>query len=320
MRNNARMIIRWLVVVLATCGACTWAQQPSAEPDLPISGPKNLPPINRKTDEKLVHRPAFTTRPAGSAKTDEKELERPGPHNTGVRDQKNLKRSGKIEAADGQVIENLFIAGSIKANDTKNVIIRNCVIDGMGAHYGIQSRGAVDLVIENCEIYNVASAAIYGDGFTARGNNISQSKGDGIKPGANCVIEGNYIHTLGFGTTGAHADGVQIRGGKNIRIIGNYFDMPRNRPDTHSNAGVFIQGMKGKRGTRDILVERNWFRGGNFTIHAYSDGDDPTTIKILNNRFYQGEAQYGCGKIQPGVEWSGNVFEVSGAAAGPQSK
>ena len=273
----------------------------------------------KASEETLVNRP---TRPRDkNGKPIDEVAERPGPDNTGVKDQKNLKRAAKIKVTDGQVIENLFITGGIKASDTKDVVIRNCVIDAGGDRYGVVCQGATNLVIEHCEIYNMASAGVYGDGFTARFNQVSQSKGDGFKAGNNVVIEGNYVHTLGFNSPGAHADGVQIRGSKNIKIIGNYFDMPINNPETHSNAGVFIQGFKEKQRTaEDILVERNWFRGGNFTVAAYSDGGDASTIRIIDNRFYQGEARYGCGKLQEGVVWTGNVFDGSGAPAAPNAK
>jgi hypothetical protein len=84
---------------------------------------------------------------------------------------------------------------------------------------------------------------------------------------------------------------------------------------------VFIQGDKPKqRPTEDVLVEGNWCRGGNFTIQAFSDGGDAGTIKIVNNRFFQGESRYGCGKLENGVVWSGNVFDGTGAMASPQAK
>ena len=44
--------------------------------------------------------------------------------------------------------------------------------------------------------------------------------GDGFKPGFNALIAGNYVTELGWNAPTAHADGVQINGGSNVRIIG----------------------------------------------------------------------------------------------------
>jgi len=268
-----------------------------------------------------------TTEPAVVARPTPKVLikpaddrEQPGPDNTGVADQKNLKISRKVTAVSDQVIENLFITGGVVANDTKNVIIRNCLIDAAGGRYGIQCQNAQNLVIERCEIYNMSSAGVYGDGFTARANVVYQSAGDGFKPGHDCVIEGNWVHTLGYKSPTAHADGVQIRGGSNVKIIGNYFELPIDEADTKSNSAVFIQGVKGKQGSTDILVEHNWCKGGNFTIHGFSDGGDASTIRVINNRFYRGSSRYGVGRLADGVLWKGNTFEDGESRADPADR
>ncbi len=248
------------------------------------------------------------------------EPEQPGPDNTGVADQKNLKISGKVVAQSGQVIENLFITGGIVANDTKGVIIRNCLIDAAGGRYGVQCQQATGLLIERCEIYNTGSAGVYGDGFTAKANVVYQSAGDGFKPGHDCVIEANWVHTLGYKSPNAHADGVQIRGGSNVKVIGNYFDLPIDRPDTRTNSAVFIQGVKNKQPSTDILVERNWCKGGNFIIHGYSDGGDATTIRVINNRFYRGSARFGVARLADGVQWRGNTYDDGQTRVNPSDR
>ncbi len=269
----------------------------------PVRGPETTQPTSRPHDRHA-----------------EGEYEQPGPDNTGVADQKNLKISQKITAVNDQVIENLFITGGIVANDTKNVIIRNCLIDAGGARYGLVCQRATNLLIEHCEIYNTSSTGVFGDGFTAKWNNVYQSAGDGFKPEQDCVVESNWVHHLGYKSPNAHADGAQIRGGHNVKIIGNYFDMPTNLPDCKSNSSIFIQGVKGKNPTTDVLFAHNWCKGGNFTIHAYSDGGDATTIRIENNRFYRGSSHFGVGSIERGVLWKGNVFEENDQPAMPGDK
>jgi len=289
----------------------------SVTPMPPTVEPTLAPTTEPSSDQATVPpRAEPATRRAKAAD----DLEQPGPDNTGVADQKKLKISGKIVARSGQVIENLFITGGIVASDTRNVVIRNCLIDGGGGWYGLYCAKAVNLTIEHCEVYNMTAAAIAGDGFTARWNNVYQSGGDGFKAGDACVIESNWVHTLGFKDPKAHADGVQIRGGSNVKIIGNYFDMPLDEPDAKSNASVFIQGIKGKRPASDIVIERNWMRGGNFSIHAYTDGGDGSTIKVFKNRFYRGSARYGVISMENGVVFRDNVFDEDDSRCNAGSK
>jgi len=274
-------------------------------------------PATRPADELRLDRPA--TKPAEKLQADN-EPQQPGPDNTGVADQKNLKISQKVMAVNGNVIENLFITGGVVANDTHNVVIRNCVIDAAGGRYGVMAAKAQGLVIEHCEIYNMTEAGVYGDGFTAKWNVVYQSGGDGFKPGHDCVIEANWVHTLGYKNPSAHSDGVQIRGGSNVKVVGNYFDLPLDKPETKSNSAVFIQGFAGRNGSSDILVEGNWCKGGNFAIHGFSNGADPATIRIVNNHFYRGSPRYGFAQLEAGVVWKGNTYEDGESRANPSDK
>lgn len=234
----------------------------------------------------------------------------PTPQNTGPDRSKSFKTVGGFVAKSNTVYENLKINGMIDARNTTGVIIRNCIINGGrtsgggGVAYSVRCDGANKLVVENCEMSYFASAAIFGSGFKAIGNYVHHSGGDGFKPTTDAVIQGNYVSHLGYAAPDAHADGVQIRDGHDITIVANFFDMPNNITNTRANAALFVQGSN--EGSYNITYEGNWARGGNFTIRAYSDNGDASSIKIVNNFFWKGYSRFGLGNNEDGVIWSGN--------------
>ncbi len=235
---------------------------------------------------------------------------RPSETSTGVDPDVKLTTVSNFTAASNHTYTNLHINGQVTLTDMTNVTFINCIIDAGGKAYDVRCDGASNVTIQSCELVNAGSAGIYGDGFTAIDNFVHQSGGDGFKAGDNVVIAGNYVTDLGWYTPNAHADGVQIRGGTNIRIVGNYFDMPNGVSNTKSNSALFLQLT-----ATNVVFDSNWVLGGNFSIHAYSDtaGGNPT-IKITSNVFYSGSTQYGFGSIGSGVVWLSNVTN-SGAAA-----
>lgn len=235
---------------------------------------------------------------------------KPGPHNTGPSDPTLLETIGPMTVTkDGTVIENVRIDGSlvIRAN---NVTVRNFVIDGRGARYGIRcSYGHQNLLIEDGEIFNVASACIYGGGFTARRLNLHESGGDGLKTRGNTVVESCWIHHLGK-APGAHADCNQTRSGQSFVFRGNFFDLPIDiRAPYKSNACLIIQTGLGP--IDDVLIENNWLTGGNFTIYVTDKGSGygpPTNVRILNNRFGR-EYRYGVLQMFGYVHVEGNRWD-----------
>lgn len=230
---------------------------------------------------------------------------------TGISPGVALKSVAGIKWASGATYSNLRINGQVTLTGLTNVMLINCVIDAGGATYGVRCDKATNITIKNCEILNTAAAGIYGDGFQAIGNYIHKSSGDGIKPGSNVLIQGNYITQLGWNAPDAHADGIQIRDGDNIKIVGNFFDMPNGVPNTKANCALFLQ-----LDVTNVTFDGNWVRGGNFGMHVYSDTTGGNaTIKITNNVFYHGSTQYGFGNIGSGVVWTGNVTDAGKMAA-----
>lgn len=259
---------------------------------------------------------------------------RPSAATTGPASNTNFATSAGIKAVSNMVYENLDITGQITIpTGVVNVTIRNCKIHG--ADYGVKAPGgtggAANVKIYNNKIYDVASAGIYGDNFTASYNEIYRSGGDGFKPGDNTIIEYNFVHDLGWQTKAQndyclqyggcpHADGIQMQGASNVIIRNNFFYMPSpgNKLEdgstysyptgyvTHSNRTIFLQKAPGNK----ISVVGNWLWSGNDYSLQMFDSTLPGSITVTNNVLYAGMLSGAFGWLQSGIVWSGNVDQL----------
>lgn len=126
----------------------------------------------------------------------------------------------------------------------------------------------------------------------------------GIDPTANSVIQDNWIHGLvqtGTASAPTHLDGIFSQGGGNIRIDGNYVDVPV-RSDT--TAAIFIQ----DRGSTDtgISITDNYLSGGAFTLRNQSG----INVDVERNTFAQsvwGAVGDTSGYSGTYGTWTGNV-------------
>lgn len=126
----------------------------------------------------------------------------------------------------------------------------------------------------------------------------------GIDPTANSIIQDNWIHGLvqtGTASAPTHLDGIFSQGGGNIKIDGNYVDVPV-RSDT--TAAIFIQ----DRGSTDtgISITDNYLNGGAFTLRNQTG----INVDVENNTF--ANSVWGAvGDLSgyPGTygTWTGNV-------------
>jgi 3-phytase len=235
---------------------------------------------------------------------------------TGRPDAKNTGTTGTLKTIDqsqlglksGTTYSNLIIKGQVDVRYVSNVTFVNCVFDAGGSKWAVRADGTgTNRVFKNCEMKNMASCSVYGSNFSMYSCYVHDSQGDGIKPGQNVLIQGCYLTRLGM-SDGAHADGVQIRGGSNIKIIGNFFNMPTNAAGTNTNSSMFLQ-----LDAKNVTFDGNWCIGGNYTVCAYPD-TAPTTIKVTNNIFYTGTPRFGFGHVYDGVLWSGNVTDTGKTA------
>ncbi|MCB9906271.1 MAG: LamG domain-containing protein [Planctomycetes bacterium] len=218
---------------------------------------------------------------------------RPGPTNTGPTDPSILQTMGSMTITqNGFVLQNARIYGTIDVQ-ANNVTIRNFIQDAGGQAYGIRcNNGNTGLVVEDGEIYNVASAHIYGGGFSAYRLNLHESGGDGFKTISNVLVEGCWVHHLGT-ADGAHADCNQTRVGGNLTFRGNYFDLPIDIGQPYKQNACWIV-QTGEGAIDNVLIENNWLNGGNYSIfienkwttnNSLPNYGDPTNVRILNNRF-----------------------------------
>lgn len=126
----------------------------------------------------------------------------------------------------------------------------------------------------------------------------------GIDPTANSVIQDNWIHGLvqtGTASAPTHLDGIFSQGGGNIKIDGNYVDVPV-RSDT--TAAIFIQ----DRGSTDtgISITNNYLNGGAFTLRNQTG----INVDVENNTFANSVwGSVGDLSGYPGTygTWAGNV-------------
>jgi hypothetical protein len=126
----------------------------------------------------------------------------------------------------------------------------------------------------------------------------------GIDPTGGSVIQDDWIHDLvqtGTSSAPTHLDGIFSQGGGDIKIDGNYVDVPV-RSDT--TAAVFIQDL----GSTDtgISITNNYLSGGAFTLRDQTG----INVDVENNTFAQSVwGPVGDLTGYPGTygTWAGNV-------------
>lgn len=276
------------------------ATQPPTEP------PTTQPPTTQPPTEPPATQPAAA---------------KPGPHNTGftVPASELVKWAGGATTKDGQIIENVDIGPNARIDVRhSNVTIKNFRLNGGTQIYPINvAVGVTGLVVEDGEIIGGTGAAIYGHHWTARRLNVHHCGSDGFKPFSFVTIEGCWVHHLGT-SPGSHADGAQIGEGglhgklaEKFIVRGNNWDMPIPLPGTASNACLFINPATGDGKLSDVLIEDNWFNGGNYTLYILGNS---TNVRVRNNRFGR-NYRYGILSLYaPRPVWENNVWEDTGAA------
>jgi len=148
--------------------------------------------------------------------------------------------------ANGQVVKDLIVNGTIDTAGYDDVVIENVVVKGQGANTGapflIKTGSSNRVKVRYSEIYSSIGYPAMGIGtgnYTSLRNNIHHVSdahrvnlsGSATPDATLAVIEGNYVHdTIMWSPDPAqaradnktHSDAlVQLEGGKNIRIVGN---------------------------------------------------------------------------------------------------
>jgi hypothetical protein len=307
-----------------------------------LTPPTNMPtpPVTESTNPSPAPAPSEPSGPPRS--NEEYGTYQPGPSTTGYDASTtltpyNAETTDSFTLTKGGVIENKIIYGDLKYKGSDNLLIKNCLLVG-GRHQSSYTSAIVDLNSTRSGVVTIQDSTIRAraprdnrDGITgykyrAYRNDVSKTVdgfGAFVVPSragtkdADIVIAGNYVHNLGYTyrnqtahTDGTHNDGLQIQGGRNIKVTGNYFNMTSfTMPDGGTNpnkpwligtnnangVGVMVQDNTGAGIDNTVIVEKNYFAKGLANI-----GIKPGINFVLSeNKFYR-ETAY-----KPGGGWSG---------------
>lgn len=213
--------------------------------------------------------------------------------------------AGLVVTTDGAVVERLDITGTIDVR-ADDVVIRDTRVRATDPYLVRVHRGATGTRIENVELDGLGSTAtvgIAGSDVQVRRADISGVV-DGVKAGSRSRYEECWIHDLSTGD-GAHADGIQVEGGRDILIRGNLIDA------SGANSALIVKADTGL--IADVTVGQNVFRGGNYTLYVLGEGPRTSArhpasdVAVRANRF-QGGYRYGHRHVASveGFRWLGN--------------
>lgn len=314
-KGNVRLAVgAALVGALITAGiGLGWQslRQPAAEPSSTAttapSDPTTPTPTSNPTTAPSTSNPSDPARPSPAGF--------PNADTTGVRPGVALTNSDSIVVDKaGTVIERLRVKGRIVV-EADDVTIRDTLVEGGGTHYPIRiARGVKNVLIEHVEVQNDPGGGIgiffNGGTGTVRHANIHTAT-DGIRVQADDVtIEYSYIHDLRR-SEGGHHDSIQIRSGANTTIRGNTLLPYVASTDDPMNAAIQI-GSLAKGPLVNLVVEKNFMDGGNYTING---GKDVESGSFIGNTFGP-HARYGVRSGMPaGVEWRDNKMAGTGKMA-----
>ena len=263
------------------------------------------PPATSPPASPVTRTPPAMPLPAGSF---------PDASTTGVRPGTTLRLSGSIAtSSDGQVIEDLDIAGSVRVQHD-DVTIRNVRVRSAGQAISILDN--TGLVVEDCELDGTGAtdgaSAIGDQNYTIRRCDVHHF-GEGPRSNGQVTIEGNWFHDfVDFVSQGAHQDVVQITSGYGTTIRGNSMVIDV----AGANASIMIGSYQGG----DILVENNLLGGGGYT--AYCGGSNGyTNVRFIDNRFstayYPRSGYHGPFVYCESATLSGNVWHDGPNAGQP---
>ncbi|WP_375431245.1 hypothetical protein [uncultured Friedmanniella sp.] len=211
------------------------------------------------------------------------------------------------------LLSGLDITGGISI-EAPGVVIEKSRIHGSGSGNAVQVRSG-GVTIRDSEIYGFENG-IGGDDWQAYRVNIHSTSGDGVKLGSDTVLADSWIHDL-TPDSGAHADGIQVQSGVvNAVVRNNVIDMATTKS---ANTAMFVAPDLGPSSKGPLLVEGNYFDGGNYTVQVV-DGNNGQyfidDIEFRNNTWGR-ESNYGPVRTNVPLTWVNNTYADTGAAIRP---
>jgi len=296
------------------------AAQPTAPKPKPVTGKTAAPPaqpaqVKPSAVPKPVITPVGVARPGG----------RPGASNTGVPAGTKLTVvNGDVTVTtNGTVIDSQDIKGALVIA-ASNVTVRRSLIEGSATSDSVVIRSGTGILLEDDEVA-VAHPSVSHDAMSVKNatlNRLNIHGGvDGMKLGANSVVENSWIHSLNYfssdpaqGGGPTHNDAIQIMSGTNIRITGNFLQA------TSSNNSA-IQVTQDSGTVSGLSVTGNWADGGGCTFNFSGHGPGGkllamSGITVTGNRFGHDMKFSGCAilaDLQTTLTQSGNVYDDTGA-------
>jgi hypothetical protein len=232
---------------------------------------------------------------------------------------------------DGTVIDGKDIKNKWVDIEAKNVTIKNSRIKAPdGTYWAVgNSNTTAGLKILNSEIYTTNGAhngMIIGSDSTVCGVNGHGFENIAVVEGNNIIMQANYFH-INKGAPGyadPHNDGMEVRAGSNIKILGNNLTQT-NQDESwqHNTSALYVAATYGN--IDQTLIDGNWFGGGTYSLYTVTvKGQvNPTpvlkTIDITNNKWYRSSYAYGPHSTDDNSSWkahiwSNNTFEDNGQA------
>ncbi len=290
------------------------------------------PTVKPKPTPKPTVKPTPTPKPkpkptATASPTAPEPAGKPGPTNTGVPPGTKLTVvHGTITVTKpGTVIDSEDIKGQLIIQ-ASNVTVKRCLIEGAkGVDASVDIQSGTGILLEDDEVY-VDYPAIGNDDMRVRNATLLRLNihggVDGMKLFSNSTVSDSWIHGLTFfnhdsgqpdGHT--HNDTIQILGGSNFHITGNWLD-------SGTNDNSAIQVTQGIGPISSLFITGNWADGGgctfNFSGHSPTGQAPLYGITVTNNRFGHTSAKYNgnCAIVDDLTthltQATGNVWDTSG--------
>lgn len=181
---------------------------------------------------------------------------------------------------DNAVISDMLITGDVIV-EADNVTLKNVKIFSANEFAAVHVMGSADnfkLIDSEIDGRGRTHSAINGFGAFLR-NDIKGAE-NGINVTGPALIKDNYIH--GLRNVGEpHYDGIQVDGGRDIRIISNTIVNENTQ-----TAAVMLDNYFS--GLSNITVENNRLFGGGYVLYVDASFDggpvDNASIRVINNQ------------------------------------
>lgn len=230
----------------------------------------------------------------------------PDETTTGVPEGTELRSSESLRTERaGQIIEDVEVRGTLTIAHP-GVVIRRVRVEATGT-YGIAFSRAdgvdriEDVVIEDTEIVGVSGQRAAGIGpgarWTARRIEVTGFE-DGVKVSSGQVLEDSWIHGL-LTPDGAHADGIQSTGGRDVVIRGNRIEGPWQE----ATSAILLQ--TDDRKLEQYVIENNLLSGGTYTLYLRDKAHGrPNDIIVRGNVWIDDSWGFGPHSLDVGDGWA----------------